>query len=476
MVIKTTAQLLSTIPEANHEQIHKKLAVERNGFHHKIVVLDDDPTGVQTVHGVSVYTDWTEESIQQGFHEDNQIFFLLTNSRSFTAEETAIVHQDIARRVHKISLQEGKPYLLVSRGDSTLRGHYPLETETMKNTIEAISDTKFDGEILIPFFQEGGRLTVHNTHYVQYGEVLIPAAKTEFAKDRTFSFSSSHLGEWIEEKTDGAYTKANTTYINLQDLRLQKIEAIKAQLMAVENFNKVVVNAVAYSDVEVFVIALLQAVKAGKTFMFRSAASLTKVLAGISDKTLLTRQELLDTESSNGGLIVVGSHVQKTTEQLYALLNSGLVTGVELDVHLVHDDLLFQQEVNRVRTTCEELIKAGKSVVYYTRRERLDLGENQGEKELQLAVKISHAVTSIVDDLKVRPKYVIAKGGITSSSVGTVGLSVKRAEVLGQIKPGVPVWKIGQESKFPGASYIIFPGNVGTTDTLKEVVEVLEGN
>lgn len=474
MVIKTTAQLLSNIPEANHEQIHKKLAVERNGFHHKIVVLDDDPTGVQTVHGVSVYTDWTEESIQQGFREDNQIFFLLTNSRSFTTEETAIVHQDIARRVQKISRQEKIPYLLVSRGDSTLRGHYPLETETMKNTIEAISDTKFDGEILIPFFQEGGRLTVHNTHYVQYGEELIPAAETEFAKDRTFSFSSSHLGEWIEEKTDGAYTKAYTTYINLQDLRLQKIEAIKAQLMAVENFNKVVVNAVAYSDVEVFVIALLQAIKAGKTFMFRSAASLTKVLAGISDKTLLTRQELLDTESSNGGLIVVGSHVQKTTEQLYALLNSGLVTGVELDVHLVHDDL--QQEVNRVRTTCEELIKAGKSVVYYTRRERLDLGENQGEKELQLAVKISHAVTSIVDDLKVRPKYVIAKGGITSSSVGTVGLSVKRAEVLGQIKPGVPVWKIGQESKFPGASYIIFPGNVGTTDTLKEVVEVLEGN
>lgn len=102
--------------------------------------------------------------------------------------------------MHEVSLQEGIPYLLVSRGDSTLRGHYPLETETMKNTIEEISNTKFDGEILIPFFKEGGRLTIDNIHYVQYGEELVPASETEFAKDRTFGFSSSHLGEWIEEK------------------------------------------------------------------------------------------------------------------------------------------------------------------------------------------------------------------------------------------------------------------------------------
>ncbi|MEK5332234.1 four-carbon acid sugar kinase family protein [Lysinibacillus sp. FSL W8-0992] len=452
-----------------------KLEDARKGFNHKIVILDDDPTGVQTVHGVSVYTDWTEESIKQGFREQNQIFFLLTNSRSFTAEETAVVHQDIARRVHEVSLQEGIPYLLVSRGDSTLRGHYPLETETMKNTIEEISNTKFDGEILIPFFKEGGRLTIDNIHYVQYGEELVPASETEFAKDRTFGFSSSHLGEWIEEKTKGVYPKEDTIYISIEDLRSQNIEAIKAQLMEAENFKKVVVNAAVYSDVEVFVIALLQVMKAGKTFIFRSAASLTKVLGGISDKPFLSRVELITEETSNGGLIVVGSHVQKTTDQLCALLDSGLVTGVEFNVHLVHDDEKFQQEINRVRITCEELITSGKSVVYYTRRERLDLGVNQGESELQLSVKISQAVTSIVTDLKVRPKYIVAKGGITSSSVGTVGLSVKRAEVVGQIKPGVPVWKTGEESKFPRSSFIIFPGNVGTTNTLKEIIEVLEG-
>ncbi|MFJ5765893.1 four-carbon acid sugar kinase family protein [Lysinibacillus sp. NPDC093210] len=475
MVARKASELLSGLIEPSGEQIQMKLEDARKGFYHKIVILDDDPTGVQTVHGVSVYTDWTEKSIKQGFREQNQIFFLLTNSRSFTAEETAIVHRDIARRVHEVSLQEGIPYLLVSRGDSTLRGHYPLETETMKNTIEDISDTEFDGEIVIPFFKEGGRLTIDNIHYVQNGEELVPAGETEFAKDRTFSYCSSHLGEWIEEKTNGVYTKEDTIYISIEALRSLNIEAIKAQLMEAENFKKVVVNAIAYIDVQVFMIALLHVVKEGKIFIFRSAASLTKVLGGIADKPLLSRSELISEEATNGGLVVVGSHVQKTTDQLYALLDSGLVTGVEFNVHLVHDEEQFLQEVLRVRTTCEELITAGKSVVYYTRRERLDLGENQGENELQLSVKISQAVTSIVKDLKVRPKYIVAKGGITSSSVGTVGLSVKRAEVVGQIKPGVPVWLTGEESKFPAFSFIIFPGNVGTTNTLKEVIEVLEG-
>lgn len=475
MATINAAEVLANLCELNRDEIKDRLKDERNGVNHKIVVLDDDPTGVQTVHGVSVYTDWSKEIIVQGFQEENQIFFLLTNSRSFTALETTVVHQDIARRVHEVSLQTGIPYVLISRGDSTLRGHYPLETETMKNTIEEISDTKFDGEVIIPFFKEGGRLTINNIHYVQFGDELVPAGETEFSKDRTFGFTASHLGEWIEEKTNGTFTKGETTYISLEDLRSQNIDGIKGQLMEITNFKKVVVNAVDYGDVEVFVTAFLQALKEGKTFICRSAAALTKVIGDISDKPLLTRRELVSEETSNGGIVAVGSHVQKTTEQLYALLDSGLVTGVEFNVHLVLDDEKFKQEVDRVRTTCEELINNGKSVVYYTRRERVDLGENRAEEELKLSVKISDAVTSIVHDLKVRPKYIVAKGGITSSSIGTVGLEVKRAEVAGQIKPGIPVWKTGEESKFPGSAYIIFPGNVGTTETLKELIEVLEG-
>ena len=52
-------------------------------------------------------------------------------------------------------------------------------------------------------------------------------------------------------------------------------------------------------------------------------------------------------------------------------------------------------------------------------------------------------------------------------------LAIKKAAVMGQIQPGIPVWMTGSESKFPGMPYVIFPGNVGGEDTLKKVVETL---
>lgn len=80
---------------------------------------------------------------------------------------------------------------------------------------------------------------------------------------------------------------------------------------------------------------------------------------------------------------------------------------------------------------------------------------------------------SLVGRLTVTPAFVIAKGGITSSDVGTKALAVKKANVLGQIRPGIPVWQTGEESRFPSVPYVIFPGNVGDDSTLKEAVEIL---
>jgi uncharacterized protein YgbK (DUF1537 family) len=57
--------------------------------------------------------------------------------------------------------------------------------------------------------------------------------------------------------------------------------------------------------------------------------------------------------------------------------------------------------------------------------------------------------------------------------VGVKALGVVRATVLGQAAPGVPVWRTGPESRFPGLSYVIFPGNVGDVDTLRVIVEKL---
>jgi uncharacterized protein YgbK (DUF1537 family) len=207
--------------------------------------------------------------------------------------------------------------------------------------------------------------------------------------------------------------------------------------------------------------------------MFRSAAALTKVIGGVSNKSLLTRPELIIEETQNGGLVIIGSHVKKTTEQFEELKKSDAVEFIEFNVHLVLEPEKFEKELDRVVETTNQLITEGENVAVYTRRERLDLGEGKNEEELKLSVKISDAVTSIVKRLEVRPSFIIAKGGITSSDIGTKGLEVKRATVAGQIRPGIPVWTAGSESKFPGISYVIFPGNVGTKTDLKEVVETL---
>lgn len=470
---RNTQEVLASIPSVDTKLVQQMLKDELRNLNKKIIVLDDDPTGVQTVHGISVYTDWSIESIEMGFKEDNTMFFLLTNSRGFTAAETEQAHIEIAENIVKVANKVNKDFIVISRGDSTLRGHYPLETEVLKNTVEQNSNVQYDGEVILPFFKEGGRFTTDNIHYVQYDEQLVPAGETEFAKDRTFGYKKSHLGEWVEEKTEGKYTAEKTTYISLTSLRELNVEGITNQLLQVKNFDKVVVNAVDYVDVEIFVIALVKAMKAGKQFMFRSAAALTKVIGGVSDKSLLTREELIKEETNHGGLILVGSHVKKTTEQLEVLKTNESIEFIEFDCHLVLEANKFQQEIDRVIETTESLIKEGKTVTVYTRRERLDLGEGKKEEELKLSVQISDAVTSIVQRLSIRPNFIIAKGGITSSDIGTRGLEVKRATVAGQIKPGIPVWLTGEESKFPGIAYVIFPGNVGAVTTLKETVDML---
>ncbi len=82
-----------------------------------------------------------------------------------------------------------------------MRGHYPLEPLLMKHTLEDVLKLHFDGEILCPFFLEGGRYTASDIHYVADHDRLIPAGQTEFAKDKTFGYQASDLKEYIEEKT-----------------------------------------------------------------------------------------------------------------------------------------------------------------------------------------------------------------------------------------------------------------------------------
>ena len=467
-----SAGILNNFKDIDESYLDKLLNDEIEKNNKKIVVLDDDPTGVQTVHDVSVYTDWSKESIKSGFEEKNKLFYIITNSRGFTIEQTIKAHKEIANTIAEVGRELNKEYIIISRSDSTLRGHYPLETKLLKD-IENQNGKKIDGEILFPFFKEGGRFTINNIHYVKYDNKLVPAGETEFAKDKTFGYTSSNMCEYIEEKTNGEFKKENVTCISLDDIRSLNFDKIEKQLSEVNDFNKVVVNAIDYCDIKVFCIALYRAMAKGKTYMFRTAAAIVKVIGGITNQPLLTKEKMIVKDNKNGGIVVVGSHTKKTTSQLESLKEVDGIEFIEFNSDLVLDEMKFEQEIKRVVSLSEKFISEGTTVVTYTKRKLLVVENDSKEDALIRSVKISDAVQSLVGRLTVEPSFVIAKGGITSSDVGTKALAVKKANVMGQIKPGIPVWQTGDESKFPKTPYVIFPGNVGEISTLKEAVEIL---
>ena len=472
---RISAAELGRYPLPDLEAVSAALAAEAEKNQRQIVVLDDDPTGVQTVHDVSVYTDWSPESIREGFEEPGKLFFILTNSRSFTAEQTERVHREIARNVADVARELGRDYLIVSRGDSTLRGHYPLETQVLRDVFQRESGRTVDGDILCPYFKEGGRFTLDNIHYVRYGEELVPCGQTEFARDETFGYQSSSLPAYIQEKTGGACRAEDVTCISLARLRALDYEGVEAQLEAVRDYGRIVVNAVEDCDVKVLATALYRAMAKGRNYTVRCAAALVKALGNISDRPLLRREEMVTGESRHGGIIVVGSHTKKTTAQLEALKGVEGIEFIEMNSDLVLTPDALEEEAAAITARCSQLIAQGQTCCVSTKRALLTVENDTPEEALLRSVRISDAVQSCVAGLTATPAFVVAKGGITSSDVGVKALRTRRAWVLGQIRPGIPVWRTDEASRFPGVPYVIFPGNVGEESTLREAVELLLG-
>ncbi|MGI6652781.1 MAG: four-carbon acid sugar kinase family protein [Christensenellales bacterium] len=468
-------QTMESFPTIDHVVAQRLLDEASERSKHKIIVLDDDPTGTQTVHDVAVLTGWNADAIQKELKMPARLFYILTNSRGLTREQTIALHTEIAKNIHKAAKALNIQVLIVCRGDSTLRGHYPHETQAIYQELERLGEKPIDGEILCPYFKEGGRLTLFDTHYLVDGERLVPVNETEFAKDRTFSYKHANLPAWVQEKTEGAFTKNQVASVRLEELRAMDMAVLSGKLKALTGFQKLVVNATEDADVKVFAAALLGALTEGKRFLIQSAAGLVKVLDNKADRPLLSADELSLGQAQSGGLVVVGSHVKKTSDQLAALKSLPELVEIEMNQHLALDSERFQEEVTRVSQLTEAAVKAGRTALVYTRRERLDLPEGHPEDELRLSRTISNGLTDIVRKLATRPRYLIAKGGITSSDIGVFGLGVRRAVVWGQVLPGVPVWKTGEESRFPGLPYVIFPGNVGKPDDLKNLVQALEG-
>ena len=443
-------------------------------FNHHVAVLDDDPTGVQTVHDIDVVTDWNEDTLKTMLSSDERMFFVLTNSRSFSAGKTENVHREIAENIARAAREAKRDVLVISRGDSTLRGHYPLETETLRKTLEKNGHPDFTGEVLCPFFQEGGRFTLNGVHYVREGDALTPAAQTEFAKDKTFGYWHSYLPDYIEEKSGSRISAKDVTVLSLKELRSLDFDAMEKKLLSASRFRYIAADAIEEADVQSLAIVLMRLMAKGRHYMLRSAAAVPKVFGHVESRPLLSREEMIDADTGAGGLVLIGSHVKKTTDQLNCLKQSEApLSFIEFDVSSWDQENGLKNETCRVTALAEEAMKNGKTAVVYTSRTLIAPQGASPEDMLRISVRISDAVTAVVSSLSLRPRFLIAKGGITSSDVGVKALGVKRARVLGQAAPGIPVWKTGGESRFPGLSYVIFPGNVGGADTLRKIVEAL---
>ena len=459
-------ELLRSLPEEwPHDPMPEiQERIRKSG--RKVVVVDDDPTGMQTVHGVPILTEWSTEALCSELQDEFPAFFILTNSRSCSLGEARALNEAVGRNLLEAGRRTGRDFVTVSRSDSTLRGHFPGECEALEGSL----CREHDGLLIIPFFLEGGRFTVEDVHYVDTKGVLIPAGLTESARDSVFGYRSSNLREWVEEKTGGKVTSGQVRSITIDDIRRGGPQRVCRKLMELEKGAPCVINAASYRDMEVFVLGLLEAEEKGKRFLYRTAASFVRVRAGIHAKPLLTPSELR-LPGPGGGLVVVGSHVPRSTEQLHALLRLDRIFAQELDVEVALDPQRLTAEIGRLAQAVDSALGRAQDVVVYTSRELRTAKDCEGT--LAIGKSVSRALVKLLKNLSSTPRYLIAKGGITACDLATAAMGVKRAMVLGQALPGVPVWRLGQENRFPGMPYIVFPGNVGGPDAVADIVRML---
>jgi uncharacterized protein YgbK (DUF1537 family) len=278
----------------------------------KIVVLDDDPTGSQTVHSCLLLTRWDVETLRLGLRDSSPIMFVLTNTRAIAPDAADRVTREVCHNLKlAITAENIAEYMVVSRSDSTLRGHYPIETDAI-----AAETGPFDAHFLVPAFFEGGRITIDSTHYLIIDGEPVPTHDTEFAKDSVFGYSTSYLPDYVAEKTKGRIAADQVERFLLKDIRAGSLD----RLMGLTNNQCCVVDAETQADLDQFAADILAAASRGKKFLFRSAASLLTALAQLPPQPVAPEQMSTYVRSPQPGVVIVGSHVQKTTTQLAQLL------------------------------------------------------------------------------------------------------------------------------------------------------------
>ena len=439
----------------------------------RLIVLDDDPTGTQSVADLPVLTAWDVDDFTAVFSTEAPAVYVLTNARSLGEADARTRNREVAVNALTAARNAGIDLEFVSRGDSTLRGHFPLETNTLADTIAAAGGAPIDGVLIVPAFPDAGRVTIGGTHYMRDGDELRPIGETEFARDATFGYASSALADWVAEKSDGRHPAASVIVIDLSIVRAGA-DAIADAIHDAVDRTPIVCDVVTEDDLRLLSLGLIEARRRGKNLLSRVGPPFVRARIGAEQRTPLTADDAFpDGGAERGGLIVVGSHVAVTTRQLARLraVHPDL-TDIEIDVARVLDPADAPGYLRRTAAEVAAALDDGDVVVSTSRTVTVAA---DADASLEIARTVSSAVVQIVQDVvaQTRPRFVVAKGGITSSDVAARGLSMRRATVLGPLLPGIiSLWEPA-DGPAVGVPYVVFAGNVGDDDALAHVVTTL---
>jgi len=419
----------------------------------RYVVLDDDPTGVQTLAGIHVLLAWDEGDVLAAL-DDRPSVHLVTNARALAPERARRVTASAARA----ALAGAPDARVVLRGDSTLRGHLLEEVEAVASVV---TPGRVPPLLLVPALPSAGRATVAGVHLIQRDGRFIPLHETEYASDGVFSYRSARLLEWAEERSGGLFRAGDGRELQLDELRAGGPAAVMGALEELEAAGRPAVlapDAVTEADLELIAEGYRRALEAGTDSLVRCAPAFAGVLAGTTATELVSAPETRD-----GVLVVCGSYLPASTAQLRVLVDERPASLVEIDPSVLASPHPGS-EVGRAASAASERIRGGRLAVVSTSRLR-----PLGTETLDAGERIAAGIAAVAGAIEPRPSVVVAKGGITSCVTLRDGLGVAAAEVVGPVLPGVSRWRAGD------LDYLVVPGNVGDDRLLADIVALVLG-
>ena len=201
-----------------------------------------------------------------------------------------------------------------------------------------------------------------------------------------------------------------------------------------------------------------------------------RALAGLDAQAPLTADDIWPQGHPGGhGLIVAGRTWASRPVRSRWRASARGSTAVELDVGAVADPARRETHLADVAARVVATL-ASADVLLFTSR-TLARGQDAATS-LEIAGIVSTSLVDVVRAARAaRPAWVVAKGGITSHDVAVHGLGIRRAEVLGQLLPGlVSVFRpIDAPHEVLGVPYVVFAGNVGDETTLAYVADLFAG-